>query len=207
MPPPRSPGGQLTQEELDTVGQWIAAGAPTDLSQDRLDQLSQGSPGKTSSNANSGAIAAGHDAGDDDRLQRWLGRLHPAAVHLPIGLLLAAALAELAYMVTGRQLFDMACRYCVVVGAMGAVPAAILGWMAGEFQSGVGSTLTIHRATGIAVVVLSLIAAVLSRSPVGQPPSPGRQAMRWLVFVNAIMVSVAGHWGGLLVHGPDYLAW
>ena len=68
---------------------------------------------------------------DFGRLTGWLGRFHPAMVHFPIGLLVSAALAEALFLVTGRTLFDSAGRVCVSFGALGAVPAATLGWFLG----------------------------------------------------------------------------
>ena len=41
-----------------------------------------------------------------EKLTRWLGKSHPPAVHFPIALLTAAAVAELLRMVTGKPAFD-----------------------------------------------------------------------------------------------------
>ena len=41
-----------------------------------------------------------------EKLARWLGKIHPPAVHFPIALLTAAAVAELLRMATGKPAFD-----------------------------------------------------------------------------------------------------
>ncbi len=209
MPPPKSTGGQLTAAELETVKHWIAAGAPVDL------------PSK----ANNPSVATTEtfdptvEPGFMERLQRWLGKFHPAAVHLPIGLLLAAAAAELMWWFTGRNSFDFTSRFCTVVGAIGAIPAAALGWMAGSFESDIGYTLTIHRWMGVSVTVLAVVLAVLSLTVANHSPdlapdqhphrplSRSRLILRGLVLVNAALVSMTGHFGGELVHGFDYFTW
>ncbi len=198
MPPVKSAGGQLTPGEFETIGQWIAAGASTQT-HDTVESSGVAPP-----------LPQAKELGFSRRLQRWLGKFHPAAVHVPIGLLLAAAVAELIWWLTGRDPFDFACRFCTVVAAAAAVPAAAMGWMAGSFESDIGYTLTLHRWMGVAVVVLALVTAGLSLA-VGQSrdqltPRP-RLMMRWLVLINAVLVSVTGHFGGELVHGHDYFAW
>ena len=67
-------------------------------------------------------------------LLAWIGRFHPPLVHFPIALLSAAALAELLLVATGKAFFDSAVRFCVWGGALGAVGAALLGWLFGGFR-------------------------------------------------------------------------
>jgi len=59
------------------------------------------------------------------RVERFLGEVHPLVVHFPIALLLAAALAQL--FVYGGKPWEGAVRYCLYLGALGAVVAAGLG--------------------------------------------------------------------------------
>ena len=197
MPPLKSTGGQLTTVELETIGQWIATGAPADLSVPQLTQHVASSPSV--------------ELGFFQQLQRWLGKLHPAMVHVPIGLLLAAAVAELLWWLTDRDPFDFACRFCTVVGAVGAIPAAAVGWMAGSFESDISYTLLIHRWMGITVAFLAVVTAGMSvvkiGQPLGQPMPRFRKIRRWLVLINAILVGVASHLGGELVHGYNHFAW
>ena len=204
MPPKGSPGGQLTSGELATIQRWIASGAPSEPLSDVAGSISP-------SNSPHADTADTDDLGFVRRLQRWLGKFHPAVVHLPIGLLLAAALAELLWWLTGRVSFDFACRFCTVVGALGAIPAVMSGLMAGSFESGLDDTFAFHRLSGILVAVVAVASAILSITAAGraegQPIARSRAAMRWLVFINAVLVSIAGHLGGELVHGHDYFAW
>ncbi len=56
-----------------------------------------------------------------EELIRWLGKFHPPAVHFPIALLTAAAVAGLLRMATGTPTFDAIARYWVWFGALTAV--------------------------------------------------------------------------------------
>lgn len=200
MPPPKSKSGQLTTSELETVGRWIAAGTPMVPAVPAIDSQSDSFP----------TVSESDERIFSRRLQRWLGRLHPAMVHLPIGLLLAAAMAEWLWWMTGRESLDYVSRFCTVIGAAGAIPAAAMGWMAGSFESDTDPTLTIHRWMGVAVAGLAVVTAwlcIASAYPPEQPTTRRRLTVRWLVTINAILVSMTGHFGGVLVHGHDYLTW
>jgi hypothetical protein len=61
------------------------------------------------------------------KLIRWLGRSHPAAVHFPIALLTAAAVAELPRLVTRQPAFHAVSRCCVWFGTLTALVAGVLG--------------------------------------------------------------------------------
>jgi mono/diheme cytochrome c family protein/uncharacterized membrane protein len=138
----------------------------------------------------------------------WLGRFHPAAVHFPIALLTAAAVAELLLLATGKPTFDAASRYCVWFGTLTAVAAGLLGWFLGDFRlSDASWVMTTHRWLGTASVlcaVLVLILSELSRRPVGNRSSGGS---RVALLIVAVLVLVTGFFGGAVVFGLDHYAW
>jgi uncharacterized membrane protein len=141
------------------------------------------------------------------KVRRWLGRTHPSIVHFPIALLLAAALAE-ALVLLGASGLQPAVRFCVILGFLGAVAAASLGWLAGEFASRTGEPqLTWHRWLGVGTAVLALLLLLASEARVRRgDPSPWTARTRWLLLLTAVVVSVTGHFGGILTHGADYLS-
>jgi mono/diheme cytochrome c family protein/uncharacterized membrane protein len=143
-----------------------------------------------------------------EKLIRWLGRFHPPAVHFPIALLTAAALAELLRIATGKPAFDAISRYCVWFGALTAVVAGILGWcLAGLRLSDASWVLMTHRWLGTATVVcagLVLLLSELSRRP--ERPRT-RMCFRVMLFVGAGLVSVTGFFGGAVVFGIDHYTW
>src|SRR3954463_8649494 len=58
----------------------------------------------------------------------WVGHFHPAMTVFPIGLVLAAAVAELLWIFTRAAWLEGAARFCVIGAAVGGAVAAPLGW-------------------------------------------------------------------------------
>ena len=136
------------------------------------------------------------------KLIAWLGNFHPPLVHFPIAMLVGAALAEILLMVTGREIFQQAARYCVWIGALSAVPTAVLGWFFGGFQlTDDERILTAHRWLGT-VTASWAIALLAIRERRG-----ARGAYRLIVFIGAALAMVTGFFGGALVYGLDHYAW
>ena len=130
----------------------------------------------------------------------FLGRFHPALVHLPIGLLALAIGLDVAARF-GRCTMDWA-RWVYVAGAWAGVAALAAGlWLvqAGGYDA---DTLFLHRLTGVLTTV-------------GAAALPWVQSLSWargtdvgaLIGTSAVALGlmVAGHQGGSLTHGPDYL--
>src|SRR5512146_841799 len=91
----------------------------------------------------------------------WLGKFHPAVVNFPVGLLVAAAVAEVLLIVTKRPVFQVCTRSCVWFGAMSAVAAAILGWFFSVTQPP-SWLLTTHRWLGTSTAAWSVLLLVIA---------------------------------------------
>ena len=137
----------------------------------------------------------------------WLGKLHPAAVHFPIALLLGAALAELISLRRNASFFQDAGRFCLWLGTLGAVGAAMLGWFYGGFRLVDDETiLTFHRWNGTGIAMLALLALwLLERGVREQSSQRGRYQI--VLLVIALMVGTNGYLGGLMVYGPEQHQW
>ena len=91
--------------------------------------------------------------------------IHPPAVHFPIALLTAAAVAELLRMATGKPAFDAITRYCIWFGTLTAVIAGALGWCAGGFRLTDPSwVLMTHRWLGTSTVACAGLVLLLSEA-------------------------------------------
>lgn len=156
----------------------------------------------------------GEEAGEVQgiaRLVRFLGEFHVVAIHFPIALVLAALLAELLFVITGRTMFSGAAHYSVLLGAAGAIVAVALGLAAAEFEhfpADMARVLSIHRWLGIAGGVTMVLAggfSVLSRC--GKCGPGFVWPFRVLLLLSAGLVGVAGHFGAILVHGFEHFQW
>lgn len=120
------------------------------------------------------------------------GRLHPLLVHLPVGILLLAALFDgLSRLPRWLQLAP-AVGLMYRIGAAAALLSCLSGWVladSGEYEA---LTLLWHRWLGIATTAASLAACTLPRRG-------------WWGALSVVLLSLTGHLGGSLTHGPDYL--
>ncbi|GJM19467.1 MAG: hypothetical protein DHS20C14_16800 [Phycisphaeraceae bacterium] len=134
----------------------------------------------------------------------WLGRFHPPTSHLPIGLLIGALVAECMLMLTGRESFKHAAAFCLAVGAIGAVAAAILGWFNGGIAFTDGDWVqSTHRWFGTTTAALALVTvALLARSRRSQTRKPYRAAL----LTTVTSIGATGFFGGALVYGLNHYA-
>jgi len=178
------------------------------------DHVNEGAEGHAHEDASENGLDNGHDHSRDhgqsrSNLAAWVGKLHPPATHLPIGLLLGAAIAEAFLILTRRDVFRHASAFCVAVGVVGAVAAATLGWINGGFTLIDDNWIqTTHRWLGSSVMALGLIAfALLLRCSRPSPDPRSRAAYRFVLFLSAGFVGATGFFGGALVYGINHYAW
>jgi uncharacterized membrane protein len=155
----------------------------------------------------SSAAAVGESWMTRSAWARLVGRMHPVLVHFPIGLLIVAAGVELLAGMSGRARVVRSARVCLALGVLGALAAAGAGWIRAEGQSYDGSSVLTaqwHRWVGVAASGLALLAAMLGAG-VGERMSTVRVMVYRLTLLGAaVTVGVAGHFGGMLVHGEGY---
>jgi uncharacterized membrane protein len=143
-----------------------------------------------------------------EKLIRWLGKFHPPAVHFPIALLTAAAVAEVLRMATGKPAFDDISRYCVCFGALTAAGAGTLGWfLAGVRLSDASWVLMTHRWLGTSTVACAGLVLLLSEASRRPERRRTRMCFRVTLLVVAVLVSVTGFFGGAVVFGIDHYTW
>lgn len=144
-----------------------------------------------------------------ERLTRWLGKFHPAAVHFPIALLMAAFLAELITMLSGSQRYASAGRYCLVLGALSAVLAGALGWFWEGFKwtDGDWVLMTRHRWAGTFTALLSVVMLILCPLSARPDAKVSKRLYRATLLVTVALVGLTGFLGGVLVWGADHMAW
>lgn len=155
--------------------------------------------------------ATGHgDSQGPGRLVRFLGKFHPALVHFPIALILAAALAELLFLRRRLQLFSDAARFCIGVGAVMALIAAGLGWAAGHFANyprELEGILDTHRWLGTSTALLATFTASLSELRFRKGVLWVSTAFRISLFLTALLVPLTGYFGATLIYGLDHYSW
>ena len=121
-----------------------------------------------------------------------IGRLHPLLVHLPLGIWILLGIIML-LPIARRTEMETAIRLGIVVASLSATAAAATGWLLSRSGDYDPDTVNIHQWLGIATALAGRAAWLL--------PS----ARRALTLVTCGVMTVAGHYGGVLTHGEGYL--
>jgi len=124
-----------------------------------------------------------------------IGNFHPMVVHFPIVCFIIAAVYEAFRLIMRKaESISTTGELLLCIGATAAVVAASLGWAGSQIYADT-STLFYHKWLGTATAASSLgvIALVVKTTNY-------KLHVAALVILASI-VSVTGHFGGLLVHG------
>ncbi len=131
----------------------------------------------------------------------FVGRFHPLVVHLPIGFLLLAAVAQFAARWPKFHPIKPFLVYLWGLGAISAALAVVFGYLLSLSGGYDEDTLFWHQWSGITVLVFSFICYLISKKQ-----SENTKPMQWVLItlVTGTMI-YTGHLGGNLTHGSTYL--
>lgn len=132
--------------------------------------------------------------------QQFLGRFHPLAVHLPIGLLVLVPILEIAG--AFRQALRETAGFVLGLAFAASVAAFILGYLLAYGSGEAGSTVTQHMWGGIALVIGALL-SLLVRPSWYSGTSP--LAYPILLTCTLLILVWTAHEGGSITHGSNYL--
>lgn len=152
-----------------------------------------------------GAVALSLEASNLPPHILFLGRLHPALVHFPIGALVLAAVLEGAALFPRMRELRVAVPFLLLLGVASALVAVIAGYVLSQ-EGGYDDTLVSrHKWLGVAVFALASGGLLLALAVRRRDSLPIRYAHRVVLFATTGLVLVTGHYGGTLTHGPGYL--
>lgn len=131
----------------------------------------------------------------------FVGRFHPLVVHLPIGFLILAAIAQLA---SRKPKFHPIKPFLIYLWGLGAISAALavlFGYLlslSGDYDP---DTLFWHKWSGVAVLAFSVACYFISKKQDQNLNIP-----KWALIILATGTMIyTGHLGGNLTHGQTYL--
>lgn len=128
----------------------------------------------------------------------FIGRFHVLIVHLPIGLIFLAAIMEFLGHFTAFSHLRASIPFVLWLSFLGAIGATVAGYLLMTLEDYSGRAMTLHLYFGLAVVVLTLFALVFSIK--------GKHLFSGLGTAAAAFATAAsGHFGGAMVHEPEYL--
>lgn len=141
----------------------------------------------------------------DSEWALFLGRFHPLVVHLPIGFFLIAVLLEVLDR-TGRQVVDgSVVRIVLLSSALGATLSCVLGYMLAS-QGGYDEVLLAnHMWKGIALAGTTWLCWLLKSGALRARIAFAPASYLPLLAFALLLTIAAGHDGGSLTHGEEYL--
>lgn len=220
MPPPDE-DNPLTKEQIQSVKSWIEQGAQWPVEVNVVTDATPPAPVVAAAAAPALDEKKADDQGVnppaiDPKTQRLFnatGSLHPAAVHLPIGLLLAAGLFAL-FSLRGNFVMGDCAYYCLWLGTLGAIVACVTGyWFSPMENKGTIKVLADlwdqshpvfwHRTSAIVATAFALLLALFAASARNRDPDDGI-LWKFGLIVLALGIGWVGHEGGELTHGKQH---
>ncbi len=135
---------------------------------------------------------------------RLLGRLHPIAVHLPIGLILFAAFLEILIIFKKHAAYRPAIQLSLLVGLIAGLFSAISGLMLTAEGDHASALLLKHQWTAVGVLCLSALAWFKHADVLQNPTNRAITAFRLLLFTSVLLLLLATYFGASLTHGTNY---
>lgn len=207
MPPPDE-GTPLSETQINLVKNWIDQGAewPEGV------QLVDTSTPVADEGEDKPAKAAKVDK-KTQQIFNAIGSLHPAAVHLPIGLLLASGLFAL-FSLRGNFVMSDCAYYCLWLGTIGAIIACATGWWFSPMENR-GTVVEFadlfnqkhpvfwHRTGGLIVTAVAFLLALFAAGARNRDPDDG---MLWKLGLILLAGGIGwvGHTGGELHYGEGH---
>ena len=151
------------------------------------------------------AILLQADASQPADWMLFLGHFHPLIVHLPIGFLLIAGLLELDRFTRRNSVSPHTITLILFWSAVSATMACVFGYLlslAGGYDA---DTLQEHQWQGIGVAVFAWIAWSVKSENLGRILPFAQLMYLPALTVAVLLLLAAGHHGGNLTHGSDYL--
>lgn len=130
-----------------------------------------------------------------------IGNFHPVLVHMPIGILMFAFLLEIYQRVKPSENLGTSIKFALGIGVLSAFAAIGTGLFLEEHGSYDEDLLFRHKWMAIALTVVSIIIFFAKNT---KQTVLAKLYFPLFIAVN-IMLMLAGHWGGSMTHGADFL--
>jgi uncharacterized membrane protein/mono/diheme cytochrome c family protein len=130
-------------------------------------------------------------------ISEFIGRFHPVLVHLPIGILLLAAVFQF---MAGSKKFEVlqpAVKPSLLFGMIAAIASCISGFLLSQNGEYDAALVSKHQWFGISVAVIAAAAYYLTLKKSGY--------IKWVMPLIALLIIITGHLGGTITHGEGYL--
>lgn len=134
----------------------------------------------------------------------FLGNFHPLLLHVPIGTLIVLAVLEIVDYFKPKLKITNASPIVLWFSILSIIPTVYLGFFLAASGGYNADKLFLHKWLGWTTALLSIWLAVY-QTWVQEKSKQFKLSYKVFVILVVTLLSVAGHYGGSLTHGSDYL--
>lgn len=145
------------------------------------------------------------DGGIENTFVFFVGRFHPLILHLPIGTLVALFFMELFNTFFPKLNLDAACIILLWFSVITILPTTLLGFMLASSGSYDDELLNTHKWLGWFTALVCIWLVAIRTKKTIENTSTVSPFYKIFLFVNVCILSLAGHYGGYLTHGENFL--
>ena len=136
----------------------------------------------------------------------FLGHLHPVVVHFPIGIILLLVFLEFWNAFVRPITIEGIRGILIGIAILAAISSALFGFLLERTGVYSGELVNWHRWAGVATAILVCLAGLFYRRHRRNGAPNTLRFYQGTLFLCAIGVALAGHFGGALTHGRDYIS-
>ena len=144
------------------------------------------------------------NAEEKDSIMLFFGNFHPLILHLPIGSLIGLFCLEAINLFKPELKLENANKILLWFSAISLIPAVVFGFFLASSGGYNEEVLSYHKWLGFATALIC-IWLLIYRSWAYTKTKKHIRTYQLALFVNVILLSVTGHYGGSLTHGSNYL--
>lgn len=137
-------------------------------------------------------------------LLAFLGQFHPLFVHMPIGILLGLFVLEILQIINPKLQLKAACGILLWMVVLTAIPTVVAGTLLAAVGGYGSKVLVLHKWLGLSTAILSIWLLALHQNAASSLKK-NLVVYRVSLFINVLVLGIAGHFGGSLTHGSNYL--
>lgn len=134
----------------------------------------------------------------------FFGNFHPLVLHIPIGALIGVFVLEIVNLIKPQLNLDNGSKILLWFSAISAIPAVVFGFFLASSGGYNAEVLSYHKWLGL-VTALLCVWLLVFRLWAYSKSKRMVQVYQFLLLVNIVLLSFAGHYGGSLTHGANYL--
>ena len=135
----------------------------------------------------------------------FFGSFHPLIVHIPIGILLFAALLNGIAAYKKNKALEFSAGIALLVGSLGSALAALSGYFLSANGGYDAGTLFWHQWIGISVAIIGFCAWWIRTNRKKDIRFLKTKLSTWLLSLCVLLIIAGGHLGGTLTHGDGYI--